>query len=1042
MNYLQNGHKALLMFRLGMLLLHIAVLETAAQSVEQAYISKKFTTENGLSHDYVHWITQDKTGFLWIATWDGVSRFDGYEFRNYYHQPEEENSLPFFAVNKIVADSMNNVWSVSFNRPLSRYDRSRDRFVRDNFSKSKDSVIWDIEVSSRHSLDVLLEDGICQYNPASGVKKMLRFVFQDQLEKERFYGTYYQLARDNNGDYWMIGFCVPKGEFQIFKAVFGKDSCYQVASFGIFDPSPFQSARFSNEMLNANFHISSSGKIWLFCRFGIYSYDHQLCQFVHFRGIPDPGEFSGTGYYPWMEDATGLHLFDRTGQNHIQIPVNHGLNVTTAFLDQSRTIWSGDLNQYRNNIGLNRYTSVPRYFIHYLTEKDKTGNNRLIFPVCEGPDGEIWVGTRYADEVFRILKDGTVIPQSFYDRNIGQHHPRIRSMVKDSAGVWMGCTGNFLVRYDFASKRFRSIYIAAKTREGDDCDLALHNILQIKGGLLINGGEGIYHFDAYTGETSLVYQHFQRAGAFCFVQDGKGGYWIGYKANTIVHLDCNLLETGRYKPGREFNNVEHILPGDSSDIWIALMGGGLAHFFPKNGMLKFYTTSQGLINNTVYSLLKDKRQHIWVSTNAGISEFNPRIGVFRNFSRNEGLLIQEFNSDSWCQSSDGFLHFGGVGGMVRFHPDSLNQSEGTRKDTPLVITDFSVSGLPRYFEKAVYETDTIILHRNDNNCQVKFACLDLQNPEKIRYRYRLSGLNEQWTETDHRNRVVSFAGLTHRNYLFQVEASDYDGEWITRTSLVIIIPHFYYQTWWFRVLVLLIVSTFLGLLLFMVFRQIRLKARQKEGELRLESLRGQMNPHFIFNSLNSINYFISRNDKLMANQYIADFSRLIRSILQNHSSDYIPLEKEIESLNDYLKLEHLRFSDKFDYVMETQGIGDLKQIMVFPGMVQPFIENAVWHGVRGLEERLGMVIVRFLPGKGESLRCIVIDDGVGRKLSERFKSDLPGKKSRGIGIVMERLKVINSLRNTHFGITIEDAFPDNEETGTRVTIDIPMKQNE
>jgi len=218
-----------------------------------------------------------------------------------------------------------------------------------------------------------------------------------------------------------------------------------------------------------------------------------------------------------------------------------------------------------------------------------------------------------------------------------------------------------------------------------------------------------------------------------------------------------------------------------------------------------------------------------------------------------------------------------------------------------------------------------------------------------------------------------------------------------------------------------------------------LKARQQQDELKLESLRGQMNPHFIFNSLNSINYFISQNDRLAANRYIADFARLIRSILGNLSQEFIPLAKELESINDYLQLEHLRFGDKFNYEIVVDEKVSPEDFLVFPGMVQPFIENAIWHGVRGLEGRKGYVKIRFFTEKPGSLSCVVEDDGIGRKLSEAHKSNLPGKTSRGIGIVLERLKIINHLRNTGFKVTIEDLYPEKEESGTRVTVDIPVK---
>jgi len=220
-------------------------------------------------------------------------------------------------------------------------------------------------------------------------------------------------------------------------------------------------------------------------------------------------------------------------------------------------------------------------------------------------------------------------------------------------------------------------------------------------------------------------------------------------------------------------------------------------------------------------------------------------------------------------------------------------------------------------------------------------------------------------------------------------------------------------------------------------RQIKQREAQKQDALRLQSLRGQMNPHFIFNSLNSINYFISNNDKLSANRYIADFSKLIRSILHNLNHDFITLEKEIESVEDYLKIEYLRFGDKFDYNLTVEKeIADYN-IKVSPGLIQPFVENAIWHGVRGLEKRKGKIDIWF-GTKDRQLTCIIKDDGIGRKKSELQKSKNDQKKSKGITIVMERLRIINGLQGTSCRISITDLYPDQIDTGTIVEIDIPV----
>jgi len=142
---------------------------------EQQFISKKYTTDNGLCHDYVHWITQDKTGFLWVATWDGVSRFDGIEFRNYYHQPGQVHTLPFFAIDKVVVDRLNNVWILAQQRPLVRYDRAGDRFVREYFNVSGDTILLDIITGRGNDLWLSTRQSVYRYDPSLNLGAEYKF---------------------------------------------------------------------------------------------------------------------------------------------------------------------------------------------------------------------------------------------------------------------------------------------------------------------------------------------------------------------------------------------------------------------------------------------------------------------------------------------------------------------------------------------------------------------------------------------------------------------------------------------------------------------------------------------------------------------------------------------------------------------------------------------------------------------------------------------------------------------------------------------------
>lgn len=213
-----------------------------------------------------------------------------------------------------------------------------------------------------------------------------------------------------------------------------------------------------------------------------------------------------------------------------------------------------------------------------------------------------------------------------------------------------------------------------------------------------------------------------------------------------------------------------------------------------------------------------------------------------------------------------------------------------------------------------------------------------------------------------------------------------------------------------------------------------------QQNLRLESLRGQLNPHFIYNSLNSINYFISKSDRENTNQYIADFARLMRAILNNSSADFIPLNKEIEAVSDYLKLENMRFSDKFDFEIEVNPDLEIENIEVAPTMLQPFIENSIWHGVRYLEGRKGSIVVRFGEIHEKFLLCTVEDDGIGRRLSSERKSiDQKKRRSRGISIIMDRIAILNLMNKSNCRILIEDLYPKREESGTKVIIELPVR---
>jgi LytS/YehU family sensor histidine kinase len=355
------------------------------------------------------------------------------------------------------------------------------------------------------------------------------------------------------------------------------------------------------------------------------------------------------------------------------------------------------------------------------------------------------------------------------------------------------------------------------------------------------------------------------------------------------------------------------------------------------------------------------------------------------------------------------------------------------------LTDFSVSGEKKVLRKALNDSDTITLSKGETNFQLSFSSTDFLNSDKTLFRYRLNNSNTDWIVTNSHNRSVNYSNLKPGCYLFEIQATNVNSEWTAVKKIVFNIKPYYYQTLLFRISVPLFIVFVLVGIIFVYIRQLKQKEKLKQDALKLQSLRGQMNPHFIFNSLNSINYFISNNDKLSANRYIADFSRLIRSILSNLGNDYIPFRSELDSIKDYLNIEHLRFGDKFDFELSADRSNGNSDFELFPGLVQPFIENAIWHGVRALDSRKGFIKVSFLSVESDRIRCYVEDDGIGCETSLKRKSDHENHNPRGINIVNERLQLISKLKGVNYHLEISELYPDRKDKGTRVEIDIPVK---
>lgn len=1000
------------------------------QGYPQEYQRKRFTTEHGLPHNVIYSITRDTTGFLWLVTWDGLSRFDGNEFRNYRHDPDDPGSLPFFMPSKVVTDRLDNVWVHTNSRPVFVYDRADDSFVPGLRGYYRDAKAGDLTRDTSGNIWIALDTILLKYDPATPEPVPVRIIRGGSVIS----GPQYQsphIAFDNRGNLWYL---LSDGtDFRVYSGnVTGDTVALNYA--GLLSLQGFASLPLRTSNMYIEVYVSGSGTAWLSCRHGLFRCDTVTKKFIY-ESRMDMRQLPEEQLFCWIDENSGIIVRNPGNLSLTSLPVREGEFVECVYADRSGTIWSANIGSAPDNSGLIRHTPVPPWFSHYPDRPQDENSPDIVFPVVRDNRGDLWIGTRNHTSVYRIKADGSETLFALPPDRPGGRIPHVKCMAEDEGGVWFGSTDGRLFKFLFESRDVRQVYPVPGS--GKPGIAGLHNILTDGNSLVINGSEGVYRFDFAARNPDLCYKHLPPGTGFSLVKDSRGGFWLGSWGSHVIHLDSALQKTEEFILGDGENIVEHICIGDSSDIWVALMGGGLGHLYTETGKTEILTTADGLSNNITYSILRDNRGSLWLSTNEGLSMFNPATRVFRNYGRAEGLMISEFNSDSFFRTSSGEMLFGGIGGVVGFFPDSIAENLRLHDKKHLAITGLKVSGIGYTMERAPYETDTYRLRKGDNNFQATMTLFDLVSPETVMYRYRLSGRDNDWIVTDNRNPVISYANLTHRDYRLELEATNDLGEWAFRKTVLITVPHSFFERPVVRAVLLLL---FLVPLLFAAvsyLRNQRLKDRQMLDRLRLESLRSQMNPHFVFNSLSSINYFIAKEDRLAANEYIADFSRLIRSIIDNLGEDYVTLNKELRSLNDYLRLEHLRFGDRFTYTLSAEKKKSPDDVTIFPGMIQPFVENAIWHGVRNLAECKGHIRIVLDSAGPELLRCTIEDDGIGRKKAMEIRGKLSGHRSRGIELVSERLKIYNAMTRRDYKIIIEDLYPEREDTGTRVTVDIP-----
>jgi hypothetical protein len=445
--------------------------------------------------------------------------------------------------------------------------------------------------------------------------------------------------------------------------------------------------------------------------------------------------------------------------------------------------------------------------------------------------------------------------------------------------------------------------------------------------------------------------------------------------------------------------------------------------------------------------LEDDAGNLWITSNRGITKFSKQNEVFVNYDTKDGVQGNEFNAGAYFENSKGEMFFGGMNGINIFHPEEI-----TRNILPPRMVFTGVWILNDLKATDIEDGEIIRLPYSENFFSIGFSALDYTNPSKNLYRYKLENYDQDWVFSGADNRQADYRKVDPGSYRFIVTGSNNDGVWNEEgISLTIIIRPPWWKNWIFRLSIFLLLVATLWSVILLRIRTIRkkhsvekkmLSIEKQIFELEQKALRLQMNPHFIFNSLNAIQNFVLANDTDKAVNYLAKFSHLMRMILANSTASLITLKDEMKALTYYIDLEKLRFDDRFDYVIHRDPSIDEEFVEIPPMLFQPYVENAIIHGLVNSPKR-GLLEIAIRRINTATLLCSIKDNGIGREQAIEIRNMSGIKRQpKGMLITQERIEIFNRQNRKNFSVKITDLKDDaGEAAGTLVEFTIQYKES-
>ncbi len=797
-------------------ILVMAALPVSGNTRETKTRFQRVSLEEGLSQAAVNVIAQDRDGFLWFGTQEGLNRFDGYEFKLFRHDPADPATLSHNSVRAIVEDEDGFLWIGTDTGGLDRLNPVDGSFR--HFRHDAD----DPQSLSSNRIRVILQDragdfwigtdggGLNRFDRETGQADRFPAIADDASGLS--HGHVRDLHQDGAGRVWVA---TDGGGLNVLNV--------GARLFTQYRHDPADPASLSSDRLVQLFE-DGNGDLW------IGTADKGLNRFDRATGTFERFDSAGSNLPPGAVNAifqdsaglllvgtdTGLGAWDpasrdfRVYRHDPADPYSLGHDrIKSLFQDRGGVVWVG------TDDGLNKWNPLSGTFPHFTAKPDDPArlSHNYVTSFSEDSAGRIWIGT----------VDGLNV----FDRGTGRfrryrHDPsnvrggpsdnRVASVYVDTQDrVWIGTVASGLDMLDLATGHFRNF----RHDPSDPTSLSFDGVTAIfedsHGQIWVGTYRGGLNQLSADGESFSAYRHDGEDGAslssdrvVAIYEDANGMLWIGTDGGGLNRMDRDrgTFDHFTYDPEDPFSlSSQHawtIVEDAVGDLWIGTQGGGLNRWAAsdrraRRTVFSRYLPRDGLSSHTVYGSLLDDDGQLWFSTNRGLAVLDPATGTFRNYNTSHGLQSEEFNFAAALRARDGTMFFGGLNGFNVFDP---NQIRTNPHAPPVFLTRVLKLNEEAIFDRPVTQLEELVLEHTDSMVTFDFAALDYTAPERNRYRYKLEGFDKDWVDLGNRRRAT-YTNLDSGEYTFRVQASNNDGVW-NREGLTLklraLAPP--WATWW------------------------------------------------------------------------------------------------------------------------------------------------------------------------------------------------------------------------------------------------------